>query len=506
MAAPFAVRLPPPLGVVPLPSSARASPTAALSHVLSTVLGAPWVLQHARLLVASAVVAAASKAWPSGGAAGEGLHHRPAPAGKRARFRRPKKRRRRLIEGSEEATDPAPASGGEGEGGDDLESEGSLSLAATAGEGGETCVGACGLCRASCCCDRDCRTLGDCCGDFERDGVCTTQKELGPSGTSEENEAIGGEGDGGDGDGGPTEDVPPRPPETETQTPTPVVWLIWPPQPVPRSAPIAPPPPRPPTENPPPRSPRAPASFTTPRSPSPPSSPFQPIGKHPPLLPPYPHNPFFPGWPVAGSAQSPPPTSPPPPPPPPPPPDGGGSGAESGGDEGKGEVAVVVGQGFSDPRGVWHSDVLPPLPFTPLLPPAPFPPFPGVPPFPLLMYSKLQAVPRCSPFCDTRAPPPSLPKGDRLWELRVAEAAKKQWAQMRDLAQIQIGGSVDPHSPWVYKGPFSELAEEEMEVLELGARHWGVPVHSHSETGRDVEPGGRELKRRSGKRRRNASK
>ena len=70
MASPVSVRLPPPLGVVPLPSSARASPTAALTHVLLTVLGAPWVLRQARLLVASSVVAAASKAWPSGGKAG----------------------------------------------------------------------------------------------------------------------------------------------------------------------------------------------------------------------------------------------------------------------------------------------------------------------------------------------------------------------------------------------------------------------------------------------------
>jgi hypothetical protein len=73
----------------------------------------------------------------------------------------------------------------------------------------------------------------------------------------------------------------------------------------------------------------------------------------------------------------------------------------------------------------------------------------GIPPFPLMLYTKLQAVPRCSPFCNTRAPPPSLPKGDRLWEFRVAEAQKKQWAQMRDLAQIQAGAAtgVVPHAP-----------------------------------------------------------
>ena len=39
--------------------------------------------------------------------------------------------------------------------------------------------------------------------------------------------------------------------------------------------------------------------------------------------------------------------------------------------------AVVTSQGFGDPRGVWHSNVLPPRPPTPFLPPAPFPPFPG---------------------------------------------------------------------------------------------------------------------------------
>ena len=57
------------------------------------------------------------------------------------------------------------------------------------------------------------------------------------------------------------------------------------------------------------------------------------------------------------------------------------------------------------------------------------------------MYTKLQAVPRCSPFCDTRAPPPPLPRGDRRWPALVAAAAEKQWAQIADLAQIQIGGS-----------------------------------------------------------------
>ena len=32
--------------------------------------------------------------------------------------------------------------------------------------GEESCEGVCGLCRASCCCDRDCRAVGDCCGNF----------------------------------------------------------------------------------------------------------------------------------------------------------------------------------------------------------------------------------------------------------------------------------------------------------------------------------------------------
>ena len=111
------------------------------------------------------------------------------------------------------------------------------------------------------------------------------------------------------------------------------------------------------------------------------------------------------------------------------------------------------------------------------------------------MFAKLQAVPRCSPFCDTRAPPPSLPRGNRFaWQLVAADAKKRQWAQIKDLAQIQIGpsaaggdgggwglagwergggdqrrGSIDyghhrySHSPgsfgaWTYGGPFEEVA------------------------------------------------
>jgi hypothetical protein len=90
-----------------------------------------------------------------------------------------------------------------------------------------------------------------------------------------------------------------------------------------------------------------------------------------------------------------------------------------------------------------------------------------------MLYAKLQAVPRCSPFCDTRAPPPSLPKGDRLWELRVAHAAEKQWAQMRDLAQIQIGGSHEPWTPWTYRGPYGELDAEEVSALGMVDDAWG---------------------------------
>jgi hypothetical protein len=96
-----------------------------------------------------------------------------------------------------------------------------------------------------------------------------------------------------------------------------------------------------------------------------------------------------------------------------------------------------------------------------------------LPPFPLGVYTKLQAVPRCSPFCDTRAPPPSLPKGDRLWELRVAHAAEKQWAQIRDLAQIQIGGSYEPWTPWTYRGPYGELVAEEVNALGMVDESWG---------------------------------
>jgi len=77
---------------------------------------------------------------------------------------------------------------------------------------------------------------------------------------------------------------------------------------------------------------------------------------------------------------------------------------------------------------------------------------------------------RCSPFCDTRAPPPSLPKGDRLWQLRVAEGIKDQWLQMVDLAQIQVGGSHGTSGEmWQYKGAYQEawLTEGESEARGL---------------------------------------
>ena len=97
---------------------------------------------------------------------------------------------------------------------------------------------------------------------------------------------------------------------------------------------------------------------------------------------------------------------------------------------------------LADPRGVWHSDVSPPAPWYPTIPPAPFPPFPGVPPFPLFLYAKLQAVPRCSRILATRARRRrACPRGTGIVALRAAEAARTQWAQMVDLAQIQVGGS-----------------------------------------------------------------
>jgi hypothetical protein len=69
------------------------------------------------------------------------------------------------------------------------------------------------------------------------------------------------------------------------------------------------------------------------------------------------------------------------------------------------------------------------------------------------VYAKLQAVPRCSPFCETRAPPPSLQfRAGRHWPAAVAAAAEKQWAQIKDLAQIQIGGSYSGIGDEAYGG------------------------------------------------------
>ena len=315
-----------------------------------------------------------------------------------------------------------------------------------------TCRGACGLCRTSCCCDADCRALGDCCPDFELPGVCDAHKTTSPP------PPLAPAGD---------PSAPPRPPNL------PGVVLTWPPSPAPATPPAATPP-SPPT---PPPNPAPPPPL--------PSPPFPPPPLRPPPEPPPP----------------PPPPSPPPPPPdaprtPPPPSWPPGSNPHPPDPD---PTATAQG-GFADPRGTWHSDVLPPLPAYPTLPPAPFPPLPGIPPFPLGLYAKLQAVPRCSPFCDTRAPPPSLPKGDRLWEARAAEAAKRQWAQIRDLAQIQIGGSAGTDPRWTYKGPYEGLREAELASLELRGG-WTAP--DESRTGRsdggigDAEGGGGgELRRR----------
>ena len=232
--------------------------------------------------------------------------------------------------------------------------------------------------------------MGDCCADFEQPGMCVEQKassqDLGESGGSSE--------------------APPT-------SPKPSPNLVPPPDAfgsdgfgTPPGGPIAPP--------------AVPeTSFTWP--PKPPASP-PPEGRddgHPPFV-----------------------VSPPPPPDPPSAhaAAAGWSGPDAR-DDADDDVVDVSTAFFVDPRGTWHSDVRPPAPRYPSRPPAPFPPLPGVPPFPLGVYAKLQAVPRCSPFCDTRAPPPSLPRGDRRWPALVAAAAEKQWAQIADLAQIQIGGS-----------------------------------------------------------------
>ena len=261
---------------------------------------------------------------------------------------------------------------------------------------GDSCVAACGLCRASCCCDSDCSAVGDCCFDFTQPDVCVEQKTTSPPPST----LFGDTG------------APPPPASGENASPP--------------SETNAPPEKTPSPNLPPPFAPNAPAlpetTLTWPPSPAVfTSPPEEELDKSPPPPPP----------PVTETETE---TVPSPPPPPPP---GFFPGTGSG---------TVISQGLSsvDPRGVWHSNIKPPTPMFPSLPPAPFPPLPGVPPLPLGVFAKLQAVPRCAPFCNTRAPTPSLPKGDRHWPVAVAVAAEKQWAQIKDLAQIQIGGSADP--------------------------------------------------------------
>ena len=77
-----------------------------------------------------------------------------------------------------------------------------LTRQATLRDDPESCTGVCGLCTSSCCCDRDCRAVGDCCGDFEDVGVCQAQKD---------------DGGGSVGDGTP----PPSAPVGEVSTPPP---------------------------------------------------------------------------------------------------------------------------------------------------------------------------------------------------------------------------------------------------------------------------------------------
>jgi hypothetical protein len=177
-------------------------------------------------------------------------------------------------------------------------------------------------------------------------------------------------------------------------------------------------------------------------------------------------------------------------------------------DDAADDVVDVSAAFFVDPRGTWHSDVRPPAPRYPSRPPAPFPPLPGVPPFPLGVYAKLQAVPRCSPFCDTRAPPPSLPRGDRRWPALVAAAAEKQWAQIADLAQIQIGGSAftgrgagEGHGVFKVRSGTSASAEHRAESgHEWGGGQFGGDAETSGTDVREVGPffapsAGAELKR-----------
>ena len=213
-----------------------------------------------------------------------------------------------------------------------------LTRQATLRDDPESCTGVCGLCTSSCCCDRDCRAVGDCCSDFEDVGVCQAQKDD----------------DGSVGDGTP----PPSAPVGEVTTPPPapeVPGLLPPAMPSTPRPPGQPPPViRPPSPSPPPPSPPPP---------SPPPRFIPPFTRPPPFT----YSPPF----TASSSD-----------PPPPPP------------RATAPPSTVTATA-ADPRGVWHSDVSPPPPWYPTLPPAPFPPLPGVPPFPLFLYTKLQAVPRC---------------------------------------------------------------------------------------------------------------
>jgi hypothetical protein len=127
--------------------------------------------------------------------------------------------------------------------------------------------------------------------------------------------------------------------------------------------------------------------------------------------------------------------------------------------------------------------VRPPAPWYPSLPPAPFPPLPGVPPFPLGVYAKLQAVPRCSPFCDTRAPPPSLPRGDRKWPLLVAAAAEKQWAQIKDLAQIQIGASAGVEKQLYHARGVEGVAVQSAAAAAEGGERFGAGTETEDAFG-----------------------
>ena len=295
-----------------------------------------------------------------------------------------------------------PGGDGDGDGGGDgaespsiIGSENAFSGAVAIGPG-ESCAAACGLCRASCCCDAECRAVGDCCADFEQPGMCVEQKTLTENSLGNESGQESGAPPTPESSSPGDEIVPPPdgfglgegtvPGASVAPPAAPEISLTWPPAPVSSPLPVSPPPPPPP-------------------SPPPPA--------------------WSPSAPVAAAGTAGPPLS--------------SSGPDAGDDA---AAAAAAAAAVIDARGTWHSDVRPPPPWNPSLPPAPFPPLPGVPPFPLGVYAKLQAVPRCSPFCDTRAPPPSLPRGDRKWPLLVAAAAEKQWAQIKDLAQIQIGASV----------------------------------------------------------------